>query len=55
MAALDRLGCDIAQGYYMSRPIPAEAFAEWVAAWPERRKELIGPELSSHGAIASRS
>jgi diguanylate cyclase (GGDEF)-like protein len=52
---LERLGCDIAQGYYMSRPVPPEAFDEWLAAWPERRIELIGPQLASHAAIASRA
>jgi EAL domain-containing protein (putative c-di-GMP-specific phosphodiesterase class I) len=52
---LERLGCDIAQGYYMSRPVPPDAFDEWLAAWPERRIELIGPQLASHAAIASRA
>jgi diguanylate cyclase (GGDEF)-like protein len=52
---LERMGCDIAQGYYLSRPIPPEAFDEWLAAWPERRNELIGPELASYAAIASRT
>jgi EAL domain-containing protein (putative c-di-GMP-specific phosphodiesterase class I) len=51
---LERLGCDIAQGYYMSRPVPPEAFDEWLTAWPERRIELIGPQLAAHAAIASR-
>ncbi len=27
---LARLGCDLAQGYHMSRPLPPEAFAEWI-------------------------
>jgi diguanylate cyclase (GGDEF)-like protein len=27
---LELLGCDLAQGYHMSRPLPAEAFAEWI-------------------------
>jgi diguanylate cyclase (GGDEF)-like protein len=52
---LERMGCDIAQGYYLSRPIPPEAFDEWLTAWPERRNELIGPELASFAAIESRS
>jgi EAL domain-containing protein (putative c-di-GMP-specific phosphodiesterase class I) len=52
---LERMGCDIAQGYYLSRPIPPEQFDEWVMAWPERRNELIGPELASYAAIASGS
>ena len=40
----DRLasqGCDIAQGYYMSRPIPADAFSEWLATWEPKRIEPI--------------
>ncbi len=52
---LDRMGCDIAQGYYLSRPIPPDVLDEWLAAWPERRIELIGPQLASQTAIASRS
>ncbi|MDX5373403.1 MAG: EAL domain-containing protein, partial [Pseudomonadaceae bacterium] len=27
---LDQLGCDIAQGYLLSKPLPAPAFAEWL-------------------------
>jgi EAL domain-containing protein (putative c-di-GMP-specific phosphodiesterase class I) len=39
---LARLGCDTAQGYWISRPLPAPKFEEWVAesGWeldPERR------------------
>ena len=26
------LGCDVAQGYYLSRPVPASALAEWLRA-----------------------
>jgi EAL domain-containing protein (putative c-di-GMP-specific phosphodiesterase class I) len=37
-ATWDRLvtmGCDVAQGYYMSRPLPAAALARWLrdSAW----------------------
>jgi EAL domain-containing protein (putative c-di-GMP-specific phosphodiesterase class I)/AmiR/NasT family two-component response regulator len=31
---LSALGCDIAQGYYISRPIPEEKVLPWIAAWP---------------------
>ena len=38
---LAQLGCEVAQGYYLSRPVPAEQLTEWlrerVAERPERR------------------
>lgn len=30
LVTLKRLGCDIAQGYYLCRPCPAEAFEQWL-------------------------
>ena len=30
---LARLGCDQGQGYFMSRPMPADQLAGWVGAW----------------------
>jgi EAL domain-containing protein (putative c-di-GMP-specific phosphodiesterase class I) len=30
MELLDTLGCDIAQGYYLSRPLPPEGFVGWL-------------------------
>lgn len=32
VAALRTLGCEIGQGYYFSRPIPADAMTRWLAA-----------------------
>jgi EAL domain-containing protein (putative c-di-GMP-specific phosphodiesterase class I) len=29
---LGELGCDIGQGYYLSRPVPAAALTEWLEA-----------------------
>lgn len=33
---LQRTGCDLAQGYFIARPMPAEDIAAWVAAWRQR-------------------
>jgi EAL domain-containing protein (putative c-di-GMP-specific phosphodiesterase class I) len=30
---LRELGCDYAQGYYISRPLPREEFEAWIASW----------------------
>lgn len=29
---LSRLGCDLIQGYYLSRPMPAEALNAWLSS-----------------------
>ena len=28
-------GCDVAQGYFLSRPLPPEDFTDWMSAWAE--------------------
>jgi EAL domain-containing protein (putative c-di-GMP-specific phosphodiesterase class I) len=30
---LAALGCDQGQGYFMSRPIPGDRLADWIANW----------------------
>ena len=36
-----RTGCDLAQGYFIAKPMPAEDLISWVANWQERlSKEL---------------
>jgi EAL domain-containing protein (putative c-di-GMP-specific phosphodiesterase class I)/FixJ family two-component response regulator len=37
---LRELGCDVAQGYFISRPMSAARFPEWVVAWEGRRPGL---------------
>jgi len=32
LRCLESLGCDIAQGYYLSRPLPVEDVEQWLAA-----------------------
>ncbi|GGC94790.1 hypothetical protein GCM10011382_26540 [Vreelandella lutescens] len=35
--ALMALGCELAQGYGIARPMPPEAMPVWLAHWPERQ------------------
>jgi EAL domain-containing protein (putative c-di-GMP-specific phosphodiesterase class I)/DNA-binding NarL/FixJ family response regulator len=37
------LGCDVAQGYFIARPMPAVALMEWIADWSVRRRHKIAP------------
>jgi EAL domain-containing protein (putative c-di-GMP-specific phosphodiesterase class I) len=38
---LETLKCDIAQGYYLSRPVPAQDLERWLDA----RKEGVAPRM----------
>jgi len=40
---LRRTRCDVAQGYFIARPMPAEDLIGWLADWNERRVELAAP------------
>jgi diguanylate cyclase (GGDEF)-like protein len=40
-AQLMRMGCDYAQGYFISRPMPTAAVAEWLATQRERLAETL--------------
>jgi len=30
LSALQNLGCDVAQGYYVAKPMPADEFVAWI-------------------------
>jgi diguanylate cyclase (GGDEF)-like protein len=50
---LEMLGCDLAQGYYVSRPLAADAFDAWIARAPDRVFTSARHELQpEHGAAA---
>jgi EAL domain-containing protein (putative c-di-GMP-specific phosphodiesterase class I) len=33
-------GCDLAQGWFIAKPMPADALPEWIVGWERRRGEL---------------
>ncbi|HEX7769142.1 MAG TPA: EAL domain-containing protein, partial [Dokdonella sp.] len=39
---LGTLGCDLAQGYYIARPMPASAVADWLAGWEREHPATDG-------------
>ena len=41
LAWLRRQSCDIAQGYFIGKPMPADQLPDWLASWEIRRGELL--------------
>jgi EAL domain-containing protein (putative c-di-GMP-specific phosphodiesterase class I) len=39
-AILERFGCDMAQGYWISRPLPSPQFLAWMSESPWGRSRL---------------
>jgi len=42
LAFLRSLGCDAAQGYYFSKPLPADEFEQLLATWNPRARVAVG-------------
>lgn len=55
-AALQRLGCDLAQGYYVSPPVPADTLTSWLkeGRWPTAAARPLrpGPITWANGGTA---
>jgi EAL domain-containing protein (putative c-di-GMP-specific phosphodiesterase class I) len=48
---LDEIGCDSAQGYFISRPVAAEEVPEVIERWEQSQRESFGSKLlSAEGA-----
>ena len=43
VSQLQGLGCDLAQGFYFSRPLPPAAFDELLREWPRARLPVLPP------------
>jgi len=44
LAFLDSQGCDIAQGYYISKPMPVAMYLAWLRKWPQGVQGVTGPD-----------
>jgi diguanylate cyclase (GGDEF)-like protein len=40
---LTKLGCDLAQGYYLNRPVPPEDLEAWLRDWQNRMSPSVPP------------
>jgi EAL domain-containing protein (putative c-di-GMP-specific phosphodiesterase class I)/CheY-like chemotaxis protein len=38
---LARSGCDVAQGYFVAKPMPAEALPGWIESWKSSAQKLV--------------
>jgi len=35
-------GCDLAQGYFIAKPMPTSEIPDWIIAWEANVKNLMG-------------
>jgi len=47
LAALRDLGCDIAQGYHIGRPMPADRLRDWLQTWHAQGPAPMGAQSAS--------
>jgi EAL domain-containing protein (putative c-di-GMP-specific phosphodiesterase class I)/CheY-like chemotaxis protein len=40
-ALMREVGCDLAQGWFIGRPMPEEAVFDWISQWQPRRQALL--------------
>ena len=48
--SLAALGCDVAQGFHLSRPLPASEIPAWLESWAERLDQGVGVPVPAHQA-----
>jgi diguanylate cyclase len=52
---LEDFGCDVAQGFHLGRPLPAEDIPRWVQALRESSSDPLGSETSARGSKSVRA
>ncbi len=52
-AQLAAFGCHTAQGYHLSRPLPARDVPDWVQTWRDQQLSVASPDVSAVAASAS--
>jgi hypothetical protein len=54
LAHLTREGCNVVQGYYISRPLPADEFELWLASRPRLDANVVYPRFGAWLRTATR-
>jgi predicted signal transduction protein with EAL and GGDEF domain len=53
LAALRDLGCEIAQGFYIARPMRADLLPEWARAYSSATTAAADTDTEQHGKAAN--